>query len=442
MLVVHEERVLASAVPVPPGPTFKGYRDFVVQDLRIAPHNIRYRRECWRTPGGRLLMGPRSALQDSAHFSALLCTYVLYQRHHCHVTQPKLLEQLREWGLDLSSGLLDRLLPQKHAAFSAEKTAILTTGLAVHTAVTVDDSGALHAGANDYVLNVSAPTFANYESTKSKSRSNFLTLLHAGAVDYRINDAARRFMAQHGLPAAQLAHLRQGPRGGGPALAQLGHYMDKMGLSNKDHRRIVTEGALWGGLAPKIHPRLAVISDGAGQFDVGEYGLCWVHAERLVHKLNPVGAVQSAEQEAVRADIWALYRELKAYQARPTAPDAARLSARFDAVFTQKTSFSLMNALLARHHENKDKLLLVLRRPDVPLHTNGSETDLRDRVKKRKISGGTRSSLGRECRDTFASLMKTCRKLKVSFWQFLLDRLSLANGIAPLPELIAARCAA
>ena len=87
---------------------------------------------------------------------------------------------------------------------------------------------------------------------------------------------------------------------------------------------------------------------------------------------------------------------------------------------------------------HKDELLLVLRRPDIPLHTKGSETDIRDFVKKRKVSGGTRSDLGRQCRDTFASLKKTCRKLGISFWQYLIDRVSLLNVIPPLPILLRA----
>jgi len=29
-----------------------------------------------------------------------------------------------------------------------------------------------------------------------------------------------------------------------------------------------------------------IVSDDAGQFNVGQHGLCWVHAERLVHKLD------------------------------------------------------------------------------------------------------------------------------------------------------------
>jgi hypothetical protein len=109
---------------------------------------------------------------------------------------------------------------------------------------------------------------------------------------------------------------------------------------------------------------------------------------------------------------------------------------RFDEIFTTKTRFETLNQVLKRLHRNKAELLLVVERPEVPLHTNDSERDIRDYVKKRKVSGGTRSDLGRRCRDTFASLKKACRKLGVSFWEFLLDRVSATNRIPPLPSLI------
>ena len=80
-------------------------------------------------------------------------------------------------------------------------------------------------------------------------------------------------------------------------------------------------------------------------------------------------------------------------------------------------------------HKNKSELLLVLDRPDIPLHNNGAENAIREYVKKRKISSSTRSELGRRCRDTFTSLKKTCRKLGISFWQYLKDRIEKTGFI-------------
>ncbi|WP_343032237.1 IS66 family transposase [Allochromatium palmeri] len=115
------------------------------------------------------------------------------------------------------------------------------------------------------------------------------------------------------------------------------------------------------------------------------------------------------------------------------------LRARFEAIFSQKTAFATLNQTLKRLKTHQRELLLVLLRPDIPLHTNASENDIRGYVKWRKISGGTRSDLGRRCRDTFASLKKTCRKLGISFWDYLNDRIGHIGDIPPFPQIVRER---
>ena len=94
-------------------------------------------------------------------------------------------------------------------------------------------------------------------------------------------------------------------------------------------------------------------------------------------------------------------------------------------------------------HANKAELLRVLDRPEIPLNTNGSENDIRCQVTRRKLSGTTKSDDGRDCKDAFLGLSKTCRKLGISFWDYLGTRLGAAVG-TPVPDLsdsVAARCA-
>ena len=117
------------------------------------------------------------------------------------------------------------------------------------------------------------------------------------------------------------------------------------------------------------------------------------------------------------------------------------LEERCDQIFTQTTSFETLNQVLRRLQRRKAELLKVLDRPEFPLHNNASEQDIREFVTKRKLSGSTRSDKGRRCRDTFASLKKTCRKLGVSFWEYLTDRVSGQDLIPTLGELIAQKAA-
>ena len=170
-----------------------------------------------------------------------------------------------------------------------------------------------------------------------------------------------------------------------------------------------------------------VLSDDAGQFNIGRHALCWVHAERLVHKLDTFNDHHRAAQKQLRGLIWNFYASLKAYQFNPRKRQAGALRTRFDRIFLRRTGFATLDRLLARLHANKVELLMVLVRPEIPLHTNGSENDIRCQVTRRKVSAGTRSDIGRDCRDAFLSLAKTCDKLGIALWDYLGSRFKIVG---------------
>ncbi|MBN2530832.1 MAG: transposase [Deltaproteobacteria bacterium] len=181
------------------------------------------------------------------------------------------------------------------------------------------------------------------------------------------------------------------------------------------------------------------MSTDAGQFNVLLRALCWIHAERMLAKLVGFNATQRNELRLIRTAVWKLYRDLKVYQTKPTPRVKSELTRRFDKICETQNSFATLNSALKRMHKNKAELLFALERPDLPLHNNLSEGDIREYVKRRKISGGTRSENGRMGWDTFASIKKACRKLKVSFCKYLNNRIRKNGAISPLPHLIEQR---
>jgi hypothetical protein len=329
---------------------------------------------------------------------------------------------------------LQRLLTARQESFVAEAQDVLRAGPETSPFVSVDDTGARHAGKNGFCTQIGNDWFTWFGTRFSKSRLNFLDLLRAGHTDYVLNDAAYRYMRDHGLPSATIALLKAEPETRfADQTAWRGH-LDRLGFTalrvTPDPIQVASEGASWGSIqAHKFLCDAVLLSDDAGQFNVGRHALCWVHAERLVHKLDTFNDRDRAVQQRVRGLIWNLYASLKAYRLTPGKRRAGVLRARFDRIFRRRTGFATLDRLLARLHANKAELLMVLDRPEIPLHTNGSENDIRCQVTRRKVSAGTRSDDGRDSRDAFLSLTKTCDKLDIPVWDYLGNRLRVAGHV-------------
>lgn len=440
-LTIHETKIIQPTEPIPPDSEFKGYQDYTVQELIIRAHNTRYRLAIWQTPTGKYLRGKLpDQLREHGHFGVLLRSYLLYQYHHCHVTQPLLLEKLREWGIDISAGQLNRILVEDKNSYHAEKQDILRVGLKVSSYINTDDTSARHQGVNSYCTHIGNEWFAWFETTDRKNRINFLELLRGQNTEYILSSEALSYMSEHKLPKSLWLSLSLSINRVFSDKEEWLGYLQLLGIAKDSHIKTATEGALLGAvLASGVRSELGIISDGAGQFRLLEHGLCWVHAERLINKLIPLTQAQRLAVETVQDQIWQLYQDLKAYKnltAQQQKQQKVALEASFDQIFTRTTVFDLLNQVLGRLWRRKTELLKVLSRPDLPLHNNASEQDIREFVTKRKISGSTRSNEGRRCRDTFASLKKTCRKLGISFWEYLTDRECGRKVIPPLGELI------
>jgi len=422
---------------IPAGAEFKGYKPFVVQGLKIKSHNTKYLLATYETADGNYLCSKLPEHLNGKHYDPELICFILYQYHHCGVTQPLLLEQLREFGVDISKGTLSNILIEGKQDFHKEKDRILAVGLEVSNYINVDDTGARHNGKNGYCTHIGNETFSWFESTESKSRINFLKLMRAGHSDFAINMDAICYMQEHKLPQKPLNAIIDNMGNIFANDSQWHDFLAENAIVKDRHVRIATEGVLIGSIIEHgISKHLVILSDDAGQFNVLLHALCWIHANRAIDKIIPYTDQATKDLDTVKDQVWQLYEGLKAYKENPKPTDKKRLDDMFDDIFTQTTSSASLNAALKRINNNKSELLLVLERPDIPLHNNGAENAIREYVKKRKISGSTRSESGRRCRDTFTSLKKTCRKLGVSFWQYLKDRIENTAVIPDLSDLI------
>ena len=423
-------------VAAPAGSRRKGYEEIVVQDLVLNPSATLYRRERWETPDGQTLIAP---LEPGivGGYGPHLHRLVLMLHFQGQMTCERILALLNAAGVVISKRQVVRLLVAKLETFRAEDEEVLTAGLSGSRFVTVDDTGARHQGKPGFTTHIGSDRFAVFRTGPSKSRLAFLRNLLGGAARYVLNEAALVYMRDNHLPQAALDKLANCATPIFPSDQDWMRRLSELGLTDltvtPDPVRVASEGALWGALQEEGRlGELVIVSDGACQFRVGVHAQCWIHAERLVHKLTPANQIQHQAVEVARRMIWWFYGRLKEYKLAPSPQRAESLRAQFRRIFDRaKTGYAALDSLLRRLLRLEDRLMRVLERPEIPLHTNASENDIRGFVTKRKISGGTVSEKGRQARDVMLGLAKTCKKLKISFFDYLGARLGIKGPQIP-----------
>jgi hypothetical protein len=432
-------REVTLQVEVPPGSRFKGYKTVVQRDLILTAEVVRYKRERWLTPEGRTIIAPLPK-GVAGGFGPGVRRFCLALHTQGQVTTERLTDLLNGIGLSISKREVVRLLTADLEPFEQEDLAVLQAGLVSSPYITVDDTGARHARRPGVTTQIGGERFCVFRTGRSKSRLNFLSLLRAGCNEYVVNEAALDYLRRQPVEAAVIARLTKLQ---GQVFSSDLEWLEQLArcsinIFDRPLLQTLNEAATWGAI--RHHGLMAntvVVSDDAGQFRVGQHALCWVHAERHLQKLMPASPKQAKAVELVRKTIWCFYRGLKLWKLSPSPGAEASFRRQFNRIFGQHTGYKELDELLARLARRKSELLQVLERPEIPLHTNASENDLRAWVIKRKISGGTMSADGRVARDVMLGLSKTCRKLRLSFFDYLGDRLGLHGDQPRIPPLAA-----
>ena len=441
-LPIDETRKI-EATNIPKGWTLIGYKPYVVQDIIIHRNNIKYEREIWVSPDGndRIVAELPASLQGR-DFGEEVRRYVINLYNECHVTQPIIHNHLMNLGVDISAGNINFILNEDKAndRFEKELLEVVKTGIEASKEVRVDDTGARHKGKNGYCTCINTDLFTYFVSSPTKSRINFLSILQLTQKDYYLNETALLYLREHNLSPKYMNVLESHKGAIYESEEDLNRFLENSKLTAQQAVRIIKEGLMIGSLVERgFDPEKIIHSDGAPQFNLFLHALCWKHAERPFVKLRIHNEVQQQQWDKKREDFWQLYQDLKSYKEVSSLAQKrrkAKMEKRFDELCQPVENFAALNSFFEDLIKKKKEMLRVLEFPSTSLHNNATEKEIREYAKRRKISGSTRSDKGQKSRDVFTSLKKTCTKLGVNFWDYLMDRIKGENKIPPLVDIL------
>ena len=445
-LQVHREQTLkVDKGELPADAEFKGYEEVVVQDILFRADNVRFRKEkYWARSTGKTYIASLP-LGYEGQFGPGLKALTLTLYFGSGVSEAKIRELYANMGVQISAGGVSNLLIKGQEQFHAEKEAVGEAGMRSTPWQHTDQTSTRVDGQNQHCNIVCNPLYTIYTTTEKKGRLSVLDVLRNGRERrFRLNEEALGYLKSaplsKGVRDWLVAESSEQDWDEASFVGRLEARWPE--LSEQQRQAILSAAAVAAYHAEEDWPIVRLLlCDDAPQFRwlAEELALCWVHEGRHYKKLMPVFVHHLKLLEDFRKQFWEFYDELLTYRQQPTLRERERLEGEFDRLFATQTGFDALDARIAKTRGKKESLLMVLKHPEIPLHNNPAELEARQRVRKRDISFGPRTQDGVKAWDTFMSLAATSKKLGISFYRYIHDRLSQANEIPSLASLIEAR---
>jgi predicted ester cyclase len=445
VLVVHKvERRTVEPTQLPSDAEFKGYQSTIIQDILIAPHNIRFEREVYYSPSqGKRIIAP---LPEGyrGDFAPELRALILELHHTSEMTESAIHGFLETHGIDISTASISRILTDKHETFHQEKKDIVCAGLKSTQHQQMDDTGARVSGKNHYMHILCNDYYTAYFTRKDKTRLTVIDILSGSETQFHFNESTYKLMEQMQVSKKMLDALKEKQPASVMNRDEVDLFLKELlPVSSKQHtnRQMILEASAVIGYRSRPDAIKILLTDDAPQFkQITEHGaLCWVHDGRHYKKLSPVVPLHRAQLDAFLTKYWDYYHELLQYKEKPSSTMAEALSGQFDRLFSTTTGYLRLDERISKTKSKKDALLLVLQYPGLPLHNNTSELGARKQARYRDISFHTTNKKGTEANDTFKTIIQTAKKLGVNSYRYLRERISGTLQMPSLPALILAQ---
>jgi hypothetical protein len=423
---------------------FKDYEDVVIQDLIITTNNVKYRREVYYSPSNNKTYRGELPLdvRGKGEYGPGIRTLLPILKSESNMSEKRILGFFRNFGIEVSATYISQQWTGGYELFHQEKSNLYRSGINASSYVQIDDTSARVNGINQYCQIVCSPLFTSYFTTPKKDRMTVLSVLtDFMPPQYLYNQQAKLLLDTFKLAdKARVAIAAQLPFDAVMNDCKFkAHLMliNTLGIRQSVHLTEACAIAFYQQQTdfPVIERLLA---DDAPQFKLLTLSLClcWIHDARHYKKLKPFVPIYQQALADFRSLYWAYYTELLKYKHDPTPAKKEWLSKRFDELFATTTDYEELNDRIAKTLAKKTELMQVLQLPTLPLHNNAAELGARVQARAREVSFQTRSEKGTLIKDTFMTINQTAKKLGVSFYDYVYDRVTGRFELPSLANLI------
>jgi len=441
----REETLKVDPARLPEDAQFKGYEDVFVQELLFRTDNVLYHKEKFYSASQAKTFLAEMPAGYQGQYGPQLKALIWVLYFAAQVSEPKIVELLGSAGISISEAEVSNLLIKEQEPLHEEKAEIVRAGLASSPWQQTDDTATRVNGVNEHCHVLCNPLYTAFFTQPKKDRESVIDVLsNQGPRQYLFNDLALAYCEKRQLSQSLIEKLAQWRSA--EMLDEAGFEQmvgEQFGPLSQAQKKIIKDGARVA--AYQANQELPVVKllvcDDAGQSKeiTEELALCWVHDGRHYKKLMPVCELHQKLLAEFRSQYWDYYQELLNYKQNPTKEAAARLEQGFDELFETRTGYDALDERIEKSRAKKAELLAVLRYPELPLHNNASELGARARVRKRAVSLGPRTKEGTRAWDSGQTIVETAKKLGVSVYEYIKDRLSGANQMPSLAEMIRER---
>jgi FtsZ-binding cell division protein ZapB len=430
---------------LPADAEFKGYEAVVVQDIQVKTDNVRFLKEKFYSASERQIYLAGLPAGYQGQFGPGLRALVITLYYGAEMTEPKIIEFLSHFDLSISAGQLSNLLTKGQERWHTEKDEIYQAGLESSRWQHIDETGTRVDGQNHYCHVLGNPLYTAYFTRPRKDRLTIIEILqNLAEAPLLLNEQTAAWLDTFAVPQWAQRMIARWPQQVVLTYAQFEQLVHTHlnRLNDQQQARIFEAAALTAYYSQTTRPIVPLLlSDDAPQFrDItDEQALCWVHEGRHYKKLTPFLDYHRQLLDDFKSKFWSFYHNLQRYRASPSLEQATVLSREFDTLFSTVTGYDALDRRIAKTKAKKDKLLMVLLHPEIPLHNNPAELGARRRVRKRDVSFGPRTTDGVAAWDTFMTLVATAKKLGISFFAYVYDRVAGVNALPRLAHIIKQR---